>query len=124
MRRVILSLAPLAFTALGPVSAGHAQTPITVVKTPDGASYVQRVRYADLDLAQKGQRKLLLQRVGNAIASVCKRELGPSPLYQAEASCRDWAWRRSRPQVERAVASRLAGVATFASAAQIVVTSP
>ena len=123
MNRRILGIVTLSGAALVLAGAAPAQQAITVVKTPDGAAYLERVSYADLDLSQDAARQLLMQRVGSAITSVCRLELGPSPIYQAEASCRQWAWRRSRPQVERAVANRLAGGTSLASAAQIVVTS-
>ena len=105
--------------ACGMAGGAAAQT-TAVVTAPNEERFTLAVSHADLDLALASDRKLLLRRVGRAVESVCSESLGPSPVYFAERSCKQWSWRNSRPQIDRAVSGHPASL----SAATILVSAP
>lgn len=115
----------LAVAATAPQAAVAQQT--TVVTAPTD-SFTEKVGYADLDLRSPSGRQALLSRVGKAVNSVCSDALGPSPIFYAQTSCRNWTWAHSRPQVDRAFDRAAAlsdrGAAVTAAAMVIVVSGP
>lgn len=85
-----------------PAAAGQ-ERPVVVYAQPADVR-VERVSYADLDLAQGSHVKKLNQRVGGAVKRVCLFENGRSGLqYRGYYSCADDAWDGARPQIAQAV---------------------
>lgn len=74
-----------------------------VTAQPAQDYFIRRVAYRDLNLASAEGEKLLHNRVGNAVRSVCLEATGPNPLEWAESSCRQQAWRDVRPQIKQAL---------------------
>lgn len=57
------------------------------------------ISYSDLDLSDKGGRKLLDRRVKKSIQKLCLEATGPIPNVYVELSCRRFAWKEALPQI-------------------------
>lgn len=101
-----IKLAPLcaavAITASGvfliasPSSAK--ERPVVVEGAQISESVVQRVSYADLDLAAQSDTELLYRRVGRAVREVC-RAANPGASFPEMWMCKDMSWEAARPQI-------------------------
>ena len=108
---------------VGMAAAASAQDLTVISKAPRGDEPIQRVSYADLNLASAEGELTLNRRVGGAVRKVCAPQAQPI----AQLNCRAYAWRGARPQIALAVArqSQLAanGVSSIAPVA-IVIAAP
>lgn len=108
---------------VGMAAAANAQDHIVISKQLKGEEPIERVSYADLNLASAAGERTLNRRVGGAVRNVC----APQAEAIAQLNCRNFAWRGARPQIDRAVtrASQMAanGVSSIAPVA-IVVAAP
>jgi UrcA family protein len=57
------------------------------------------VSYRDLDITTAAGEKTLMRRVSGAVRFVCS----PATHYMQESSCRSFAWKGARPQLELAL---------------------
>ena len=98
--------------------------PLVVIAEPEPLPPTRRVGYADLNLATQIGERTLVRRVRTAVNEVCEEEVGPSPLFYYEHSCRVLTWKDTRPQVDQAIARArgmaAAGSPPIASAAIVV----
>ena len=78
--------------------------PLVVIAEPEPLPPTRRVGYADLNLATQIGERTLVRRVRTAVNEVCEEEMGPSPLFYYEHSCRVLTWKDTRPQVDQAIA--------------------
>lgn len=94
MKNVLISAAALAAASLSTfaaVSPGHAAT---------GRPTSIAVSYADLNLSQAEDRRILEERLESAARQVCRTEHGYSPLLRAaERDCRQEAVTRAVEQL-------------------------
>ena len=88
--------------------------PVVVIAEPEQMPPTRRVGYADLNLATQIGERTLVRRVRTAVKDVCEEEVGPSPLFYYEYSCRVLTWKDTRPQVDQAIA-RARGMAAAGS---------
>lgn len=108
MKKLILPMG--AFIAVSAAAAVPAEAkptsdrPLVVIAEPEPLPPTRRVGYADLNLATQIGERTLVRRVRSAVGEVCEEEVGPSPLFYYEHSCRVLTWKDTRPQVERAIA--------------------
>ena len=80
------------------------ERPVVVYAQPSDVR-VERVSYADLNLAQDNHVKKLRGRVAGAVKRVCLFENNRHGLqYRGYYSCSDDAWDGARPQIAQAVA--------------------
>jgi UrcA family protein len=85
-----------------PVLAAQ-QGPVVVYAEPDNIR-TERVTYADLDLADRGDLKKLNLRVAGAVKRVCLFENSRSGLQDfGYYSCAGDAWDGAKPQIAQAV---------------------
>lgn len=97
LSRVTASLLIAATTA-------SAQEPVVVYGEPEHVR-TERVSYADLDLAQRGDEKKLVRRVSGAVKRVCLFDNDRHGLQDSSYQrCSDGAWNGARPQIAQAVA--------------------
>jgi UrcA family protein len=89
-----------ATAAVGQAPSAHETSPVFVV---GGEVAVRHVSFADLDLAGTSDRKALVRRLEAAVSDVCEEALGPSANYYAEVGCWKSTWRKTQPQLTRAV---------------------
>ena len=83
-----------------------AQEPPLVVYGEARASNLERVGFADLNLADARGQSRLHHRVGAAIERVCDLELGRDGLQDRDYyRCADAAWGAATPQIAEAVAT-------------------
>lgn len=108
MQKIILPIG--AFIAAGTVTPVIAEAkpgserPVVVTAEPAATPATRRVAYGDLNLATQIGESALARRVSSAVKEVCRQELGPSPLYYAQTSCRMVTWSDTKPQVAQAIA--------------------
>ena len=118
MKKLILPMG--AFIAVSaaaavPIEAKPASDrPLVVIAEPEQMPPTRRVGYADLNLATQVGERTLVRRVRTAVKDVCEEEVGPSPLFYYEYSCRMLTWKDTRPQVDQAIA-RARGMAAAGS---------
>lgn len=110
-RNIAIILTAVAASAIAPASPAIAQVDeyeLVVRGLPEG-SRMRMVSYRDLNLNLIAHRKILDERVGNAVREVCNIGSGnlQSPDYR---KCNDQAWAGAKPQIVRAYvrAARLA----------------
>ena len=97
--------AAVAITAGGLVlmaPSAQGRTHPLVVTAPLERLPVERVSYADLNLASARGKALLERRVGSAVREVCLGASNHRAATYAESSCRTAAWADARPQMELA----------------------
>lgn len=102
-------------------SAGQ-EKPVVVFAEPQENIRIERVTYADLDLAQRTDQRALNYRVASAVKRVCLFEYGHAGLQQrGYYSCANGAWESAEPQIARAVTRAkeiaLTGKSSIATAA-------
>ena len=101
-RKFALILSVATASAIGAASPAAAQEDYDVVVRglPEG-SRMQLVSFRDLNLNIIAHRKILDERVGNAVREVCSPGAGnrQSPDYR---NCANQAWDGARPQITRA----------------------
>ena len=91
-----------AFAYAAPASA---QQPVVVYGEALNAN-IERVAFADLQLASLSGQKRLHQRVGGAIERVCDLDVGRQGLQdRGYYSCADAAWGAAAPQIAEAIAT-------------------
>ena len=88
--------------------------PLVVIAEPELVQPTRRVDFADLNLATQLGERTLIRRVRGAVNDVCGEEIGPSPMFYHEHSCRVLTWKDARPQVHQAIA-RARGMAAAGS---------
>jgi len=100
----------------------HAQQPPrAIVVNPNLNDYViERVTYADLNLASEHGQRTLNGRVGYAVNNVCYEAVPYGDTNSvAYGDCTNGAWHRARPQIASAVqrATEIAATGTSSIAA-------
>lgn len=84
----------------------QAQEPPLVVYGESFAGNVERVKFADLNLASAAGQQRLHNRVNGAIERVCEIDLGRDGLQdRGYYSCAGAAWNSAAPQIAEAVAT-------------------
>ena len=87
-------------------SPASAQNPPVVVYGEAINADVERVAFADLDLASARDQGRLHNRVGGAIERVCQIDLGRDGLQdRGFYSCSNAAWGAAAPQIAEAIAT-------------------
>ena len=98
--RVVAVVGLCATAAVGQTPSTPKTSPVFVV---GGEVAIRHVSFADLNLAGKSDRKVLTHRVEDAVSDACDEALGPSANYYAEVGCWKSTWRKTQPQLARAV---------------------
>lgn len=117
MKKIILPICAVVVVSAAPVTAeakSISDRPLVVIAEPEQMPPTRRVGYADLNLATQIGERTLVRRVRTAVKEVCEEEMGPSPLFYYEHSCRVLTWKDTRPQVDQAIA-RARGMAAAGS---------
>lgn len=98
----VLSGVAASLLVAGPALAGQ-QGPVVVYAEPDNVR-IERVTYADLDLADRSGQKKLNSRVAGAVKRVCLFENSRSGLQDfGYYDCAGDAWEGAKPQIAQAV---------------------
>lgn len=103
IRTLIAAAALLASSGVSAAIPDQEEDRAVVTAQPAQDYFIRRVAYRDLNLASAKGEKLLHNRIGSAVRSVCLEATGPNPLEWAESSCRQQAWRDVRPQIKQAL---------------------
>ena len=115
MKKIILPIGAFVLvSAAAPVIAEAkpvSDRPLVVIAEPEPMPPTRRVGYADLNLATQVGERLLVRRVRSAVKAVCEEEVGPSPLFYHEHSCRVLTWKDTRLQLDQAITRARAMVA-------------
>lgn len=98
----VLSGVAASLLVAGPALAGQ-QGPVVVYAEPHNVR-IERVTYADLDLADRSDQKKLNRRVAGAVKRVCLFENSRSGLQDfGYYGCAGDAWEGAKPQIAQAV---------------------
>ena len=100
-RNIAIILSAVAASTIAPAPAiAQDEHELVVRGLPEGTR-MRMVSYRDLNLNLIAHRKILDERVGNAVREVCSIGSGnlQSPDYR---KCNDRAWAGARPQIIRA----------------------
>lgn len=100
------ALGAIAASAIFLSAPASAQTaPIVVSTAPPAYLNIQRVGYADLNLATYSGQRMLLHRVSRAVDRVCLYAPGERfALAEPDFNTCTWgAWKRAEPQMANAV---------------------
>ena len=97
-------LAALTMTCLLTAQGGMAkEAPVTVHGDP--SMRIERVSFANLDLADARDARRLHLKVAGAVKRVCLFDTDRAKIQAPDYySCADGAWGRARPQIDRAIA--------------------
>ena len=103
-RKTAAVLSGVTASLLLAASASAAQEePVVIYGEPENVR-TERVTYADLELANRGDQRKLNLRVAGAVKRVCLYENGRSGLQdRGYYNCSDGAWDGARPQIAQAV---------------------
>jgi UrcA family protein len=100
----VLSGVAASLTIVSPAVAAGQDRPVVVYAEPQEGLRTERVTYADLNLAERRDEKLLRLRVAGAVKRVCLFENGRSGLQDSGYTrCSDEAWDGANPQIAQAV---------------------
>ena len=107
--KTLCTVAAVAFTMGGialSAAPASAKRPIIISAQLDPDQHRTRVGYADLNLASASGKQTLMRRVSGAVYQVCDQPLAGELGLESRSevsSCRSFAWRGARPQVDLAV---------------------
>ena len=107
MKKIILPIGAFVAVSAAPVIAEAkpvSDRPLVVIAEPEPLPPTRRVGYADLNLATQVGERILVRRVRSAVKEVCEEEVGPSPMFHYEHSCRVLTLKDARPQLDQAIA--------------------
>ena len=79
------------------------ERPVVIEGEPLQEVTVQRVSYADLNLAEASGEKVLKRRVGRAVNEVCAAA-NAGGHFTDRWLCQDVSWSEAIPQIDRAIA--------------------
>lgn len=82
--------------------AADPSKPVIVTAHKEGFA-TRRVSYADLNLAQRPDQKVLHRRVSYAVSDVCDEAVGPGGTFYENTMCQQYSWRDARPQIKKAI---------------------